>query len=179
MTETTAPTTDLIALTADIVSSYVANNAVSVDAVPGLIAATHAAIAGLGGPVEAPADPIPAAAVTVRKSLADPDRIVSMIDGKPYSSLTRHLRAHGLTPDDYRARYNLPPSYPMIAPGYSAQRSRLAKALGLGRKAQTVAVAAPVAAPAKRGRPPKAAPDPALEAAPKTPRKPRAKKTPA
>lgn len=73
-------------------------------------------------------------AVGVRKSLADPDYIVSMIDGKPYRSLRRHLTARGLTPEAYRERYGLKPDYPMVAPSYAAQRSRLAKDLGLGRK---------------------------------------------
>ena len=58
-----------------------------------------------------------------------------MIDGKPYSSLKRHLTRHGLTPDEYRTRYGLKPDYPMVAPGYSEKRSAVAKALGLGRKA--------------------------------------------
>ncbi|WP_224761465.1 MucR family transcriptional regulator [Brevundimonas aurantiaca] len=158
MTDTAAPTTDLVALTADIVSVYVANNAVAADAVPGVIAAVYAAFAGLGDAVEAAADPAPAPAVTARKSLADPDRIVSMIDGRPYSSLTRHLRTHGLTPDDYRARYKLPADYPMIAPGYSARRSALAKTLGLGRKPK-VKPSAPAAPEPKtrRGRKSKAA----------------------
>jgi len=74
-------------------------------------------------------------AVSVRKSLRDPDYIVSMIDGRPYRSLTRHLSSRGITPDQYRQRYSLPASYPMIAPNYSAARSALSKSLGLGRKA--------------------------------------------
>jgi predicted transcriptional regulator len=72
--------------------------------------------------------------VSVRKSLGSKDHILSMIDGKPYKSLKRHLSRHGLTPDDYRSRYNLPSSYPMVAPAYSEQRREVAKRLGLGRK---------------------------------------------
>jgi predicted transcriptional regulator len=73
-------------------------------------------------------------AVTVRKSLSDPDRIISMIDGKPYTSLKRHLSKHGLTPDEYRARYRLKADYPMVAVGFSARRRELAERIGLGRK---------------------------------------------
>lgn len=73
-------------------------------------------------------------AVTVRKSLASKDHIISLIDGKPYKTLTRHLSTHGLTPAEYRARYNLKPDYPMTAPSYSEQRRAMAKKIGLGRK---------------------------------------------
>ena len=73
-------------------------------------------------------------AVSVRKSLARPDAIISMIDGKPYKTLRRHLAGHGLTADEYRARYNLKPDYPMVAPEYSEARRAMAKTLGLGRK---------------------------------------------
>lgn len=73
-------------------------------------------------------------AVTVRKSLASKDRIISLIDGKPYSTLKRHLSTHGLTPDQYRERYGLKPDYPMVAPAYAEKRRALAKKIGLGRK---------------------------------------------
>lgn len=73
-------------------------------------------------------------AVSVRKSLASKDYIVSMIDGKPYKTLRRHLSTNGLTPDEYRRRYGLRPDYPMVAENYSATRSAMAKSLGLGRK---------------------------------------------
>ncbi|WP_114226907.1 MULTISPECIES: MucR family transcriptional regulator [Sphingomonas] len=73
-------------------------------------------------------------ATTVRKSLASKDHIISMIDGKPYKTLRRHLSGHGLTPEDYRARYNLKADYPMVAPSYSEARRSMAKQIGLGRK---------------------------------------------
>lgn len=73
-------------------------------------------------------------AVTVRKSLSSRDHIYSMIDGKPYKTLRRHLSTHGLTPEDYRARYNLKADYPMVAPTYSEARREMAKKIGLGRK---------------------------------------------
>lgn len=73
-------------------------------------------------------------AVSVRKSLASPDYILSMIDGKPYRTLRRHLTGHGLTPDEYRQRYGLKADYPMVAPTYSESRRAMAKTIGLGRK---------------------------------------------
>jgi predicted transcriptional regulator len=73
-------------------------------------------------------------AVTARKSLANPDFIISLIDGKQYKSLKRHLGRHGLTPDDYRARYGLKKDYPMVAPNYAEARRQMAKKIGLGRK---------------------------------------------
>lgn len=76
--------------------------------------------------------------VSVRKSLASPDYIVSMIDGKPYRTLRRHLTTHGLTPDEYRQRYGLKANYPMVAPTYSESRRAMAKTIGLGRKPRTV-----------------------------------------
>lgn len=72
-------------------------------------------------------------AVSVRRSLASSDHIISMIDGKSYKTLRRHLASYGLTPEEYRARYNLRPDYPMVAPSYSEQRRAVAKQLGLGR----------------------------------------------
>lgn len=73
-------------------------------------------------------------AVTARKSLASKDHIISMIDGKPYKTLRRHLSTNGLTPEEYRARYNLKSDYPMVAPSYSESRRAMAKKIGLGRK---------------------------------------------
>ena len=73
-------------------------------------------------------------AVSVRKSLASKDHIISLVDGKPYKTLRRHLSRHGLTPDDYRERYGLKPDYPMVAPAYADTRRELANKLGLGRK---------------------------------------------
>lgn len=73
-------------------------------------------------------------AVSVRKSLASPDHIISMIDGKAYKTLRRHLSTNGLTPEEYRARYGLKADYPMVAPSYSEARRSMAKTIGLGRK---------------------------------------------
>jgi hypothetical protein len=73
-------------------------------------------------------------AVSVRKSLANREHIISMIDGKPYKTLRRHLGTHGLTPDQYRERYGLKPDYPMVAEAYSETRRAMAKKIGLGTK---------------------------------------------
>ncbi|AHE55486.1 hypothetical protein NX02_19110 [Sphingomonas sanxanigenens DSM 19645 = NX02] len=130
-------------MTADIVANYVANNELPIGDVGGLIAEVHGALVGLQA-APAPAEVVYEPATTLRKSLANPAKIISMIDGKPYATLTRHLSAHGLTPQAYRERYKLPADYPMTAPDYSARRKELALAAGLGRKpkpAEALAVA--------------------------------------
>lgn len=135
MTETAAPAPRLIELTAELVTCYVAHNAVAAGDLAGLIVSVHGALLGAGSPpAEEARAPVPPPAVSVRKSLADPNRIVSMIDGKAYASLKRHLRAYDLTPEEYRIRYGLASDYPMVAPGYSEKRRATAKAQGLGRK---------------------------------------------
>lgn len=133
-------------MTVQLLSAYFANNQVPADDIPGIIGATRAAL-------ERRVENEPAAlpefvpAVSIRKSLSSHDHIISLIDGKPYKSLKRHLGSHGLTPDDYRARYKLASDYPMVAPGYSEHRREVAKQLGLGRKkAVSKDIAAPVEA---------------------------------
>jgi len=125
------------------------NTRASADDVPEFLAQMHNSVAQLVAQpdsarvVDSPVDEfIPA--VTVRKSLASKDHILSLIDGKPYKTLRRHLSGHGLTPEQYRARYNLKSDYPMVAESYSAERRAMAKKIGLGRK--PAAGAAPVAA---------------------------------
>jgi predicted transcriptional regulator len=123
-----------IDLAAQIVASYVANNTVMPTDLPGLIENIHAALAGLGSAsAEEPAkrqDP----AVSVKKSL-NRDFLICLEDGKKFKSLKRHLRTtHNLSPEEYRAKWNLPPDYPMVAPAYSEARSELAKSMGLGQQ---------------------------------------------
>lgn len=123
----------LVALTVDIVTAYVAHNAVSTRDLPALIRDTHAVVVGLGRPAAEPEaaeieKPTPA---QIRKSIT-PDALISFIDGRSYKTLKRHLGAHGLEPHAYRDRYGLPGDYPMVAPNYAAQRSALAKSIGLG-----------------------------------------------
>jgi len=126
---------ELVTLTADIVSAFVENNSVAVGDLPALITSTHNALAGLGQTAGAePAAPEYVAAVTVRKSLSNPDFVISMIDGKAYKMLKRHLSGNGMTPEEYRARYNLPKDYPMVAATYTQTRRELAVRIGLGRK---------------------------------------------
>ena len=118
------------ALTADIVSAYVANNSVQAGNVPALIESIHAAIAGLSAP---PAPPVQQPAVNPKRSVHD-DYIVCLEDGKKFKSLKRHLMAlHDLTPEEYRAKWDLPRDYPMAAPNYAVKRSEHAKKMGLGR----------------------------------------------
>lgn len=111
--------------------------------VPAFLRTMHTTINELAaGSVEAPGAEADATesneaykpAVTVRKSLASRDHIISLIDGKPYKTLRRHLAGHGLTPDDYRARYGLKQDYPMVAPTYSEARKAMAHKIGLGQK---------------------------------------------
>ncbi|PXA99337.1 MucR family transcriptional regulator [Nostoc sp. 3335mG] len=126
---------DLVELSADIVSAYVSHNAVSPTDLLRLISDVHGTLRGLSSN-EAPApveDLKPA--VPVRKSVA-PDYIICLEDGKKFKSLKRHLRTHyNLSPEEYREKWGLPADYPMVAPNYSATRSKLAKDNGLGRKA--------------------------------------------
>ncbi|MER8846068.1 MucR family transcriptional regulator [Mesorhizobium australicum] len=127
------PTNNMIELTADIVAAYVQKNSVPVSGLPDLIASVNSALSNIGPPTPI-AEPAPKPAVNPKKSVF-PDYIISLEDGGKYKSLKRHLAtSHGLTPDEYRARWGLPKDYPMVAPSYSATRSALAKSLGLGRK---------------------------------------------
>ncbi|MDG4905956.1 MucR family transcriptional regulator [Mesorhizobium sp. WSM4898] len=122
-----------IELTAGIVSAYVANNPVPAAQLPDLIASVNAAVRKLDGPAVVNATAPKEPAVHPKKSIR-PDFIICLEDGLKFKSLKRHLMTdHGLTPDAYRAKWGLPADYPMVAPNYSATRSRLAKASGLGR----------------------------------------------
>ena len=120
-----------IDLAAEIVSAFVSNNNVSAEDLPSLISQVHAALENLGKPAqkepEKPAPPVP-----IKKSIT-PDFLISLEDGKRYRSLKRHLAGRGLTPEQYREKWGLPRDYPMVAPNYSAQRSELARKLGLGQ----------------------------------------------
>ena len=124
----------LIELTADVVAAYVSNNAVAASDLPSLIADVHAALGRVGSAPEQPATDKQKPAVNPKKSVHD-DYIVCLEDGKTFKSLKRHLMTHyGLTPDQYREKWGLDPSYPMVAPNYAQARSQLAKKMGLGRK---------------------------------------------
>ncbi|KPH83086.1 MucR family transcriptional regulator [Bosea vaviloviae] len=129
---------ELIALTASIVSAYVSRNNVQTGDLPGVIASTHAALAGLRGPpAPVAAEPL-VPAVPIRKSVT-PDAIICLEDGRAFKTLKRHLStSYDMTPDQYRMKWNLPADYPMVAPNYAESRSALAKSIGLGRKAGVV-----------------------------------------
>ncbi len=121
-------------LTANIVSAYVSNNTVASAEIPNLIAQVYSALVRISsGQTAPPAEPIKPA-VAVKRSVT-PEYIVCLEDGKKFKSLKRHLRTqYGITPEQYREKWGLPPDYPMVAPNYAAARSQLAKQMGLGQQ---------------------------------------------
>lgn len=122
----------LVTLTADIIAAHVSNNSVAVSDLPLLIQTVHAALAGLGQTAEPEVKQEPA--VSIRASVK-PDYIVCLEDGKKMKMLRRHLATdHDMTPDEYRAKWNLPADYPLVAPNYTEKRRELAIAIGLGTK---------------------------------------------
>lgn len=136
---------DYTSLTVQLLSAYVANNIVASEDLATLIQSTRAALIAETAPVE-PETVEHVPAVSVRKSIASRDHILSLIDGRPYKTLKRHLATHGLTPADYRARYGLPETYPMVAQAYSDQRRAVAQKLGLGQRGTQARIAAASAA---------------------------------
>ncbi|MET0337111.1 MAG: MucR family transcriptional regulator [Caulobacter sp.] len=134
---------EIIEMTADIVSAYVGNNSVSASDLPSLIQSIHRALADIATgaePVEvAPKEP----AVPLKRSIT-PDHLVCLEDGRKFKSLKRHLRTkYNMSPEEYRAKWNLPKDYPMVAPNYAKARSDLAKQMGLGQGGRK---------PARKGR---------------------------
>jgi predicted transcriptional regulator len=122
----------LVTLTADIVAAHVSNNSVAISDIALIIRSVHGALAGLGTSEVPEVKQEPA--VSIRASVK-PDYIVCLEDGKKLKMLRRHLMtAYGMTPDAYRAKWNLPKDYPMVAPNYAETRRTLAKAIGLGTK---------------------------------------------
>jgi len=132
MTEN-ANTKELLALTTEIVAAHVSNNTVAAGELPQLISQVYQSLAGVReGPAQVPQRPEPA--VPIKKSV-HPDYIVCLEDGKKLKMLKRHLKtAYNMTPEQYRERWGLAPDYPMVAPNYARQRSRLAKEIGLGTR---------------------------------------------
>ena len=124
---------EVIEMTADIVSAYVGNNSVSTADLPALIQSIHRALTGIsaGAEVVEPAPKEPA--VPLKKSIT-PDYLICLEDGRKFKSLKRHLRTkYNMSPDEYRAKWNLAKDYPMVAPNYAKARSDLAKQMGLGQ----------------------------------------------
>jgi predicted transcriptional regulator len=155
MTASEAEPSRTTTLAAEVVAAFVANNSLPIADLPSLIHAVRGALENLG---KAPIDAMtPVAkrepAVSIRKSIT-PDFIICLEDGKSFRSLKRHLRLLGMSPEEYRAKWNLPSDYPMVAPNYAAQRSEMAKSLGLGQNRKSAASDPKTAAsgPAKRGR---------------------------
>ncbi|WP_255325998.1 MucR family transcriptional regulator [Sphingobium sp. 15-1] len=171
MADNNAP--DITVLTVQLVSAFVSNNTVASGDLAGLIQSTRAALTNELNPTPAaPEAPTYTPAVSVRKSLSSPDHILSLIDGKPYKTLKRHLASHGLNPEEYRSRYNLPKSYPLVAASYSDARRAVASKIGLGRKPVTPAAPAVEAKPAAAAAPSAPAPAKAkVPAKPATPKK--------
>jgi predicted transcriptional regulator len=126
---------DLLGLTAEIVAAHVSNNTVAVEELPQLINQVYRSLSTIGQPVEvAPERPQPV--VPVKKSV-HPDYIICLEDGKRLKMLKRHLKtSYNMTPEEYRERWGLGPDYPMVAPNYARQRSKLAKEIGLGTRAR-------------------------------------------
>jgi predicted transcriptional regulator len=125
---------DLLRMSVDIVAAYASKNALPADQIPEVIKTVYGALNSLDAAPQAPqAEPLKPA-VPVRRSV-HPDYIVCLEDGKKLKMLKRHLRTtYDMTPEEYRAKWGLPPDYPMVAPNYAKQRSDFAKEIGLGRK---------------------------------------------
>jgi predicted transcriptional regulator len=124
---------ELLRMTADVVAAYVSNNSLPTAQLADVINAVYGSLKSLDGSApETKSEPL-RPAVPVRKSIT-PDYLVCLEDGKKLKMLKRHLRStYNMTPDEYRAKWSLPPDYPMVAPNYAEQRSQFAKKIGLGR----------------------------------------------
>ena len=135
---------DLTSLTADIVSAYVANNALSGDKLPDFISSVYSALSRASSQSVEPPKVELKPAIAIKKSVT-PEYIICLEDGKKFKSLKRHLRSqYDMSPEEYREKWGLPHDYPMVAPAYAAARSDLAKNMGLGRRsAAAEAVAKP------------------------------------
>jgi predicted transcriptional regulator len=134
-------TSNPIELAAEIVAAFVSNNPLPKGELPSLIQAVHIAVVSLAaGPETAqPQIEVKEPAVPIRKSIT-PEFLICLDDGKRFKSLRRHLAGLGLTPEQYREKWKLPSDYPMVAPNYAAQRSALAKQIGLGQIRQGAGV---------------------------------------
>ncbi len=172
MTQDTDKVQHQTTMTAELVAAYVTKNSVPAAELPNLIRSVYQSFETLGAPPAAgpAAEPLKPA-VPIKKSITD-EFIISLEDGRKLKSMKRYLAGLGMTPDEYRAKWGLPKDYPMVAPSYAAQRSTLARTLGLGRKSTTQ--------PAPAGSEAEAAPEPEAEveaapAAPEAGKKPRRK----
>ncbi|GEO42932.1 MucR family transcriptional regulator [Skermanella aerolata] len=145
----TASSEEMVALTSRITAAYLRGNALPAADIAGVIAIVHGSLLQLGQPATQPEETLKPA-VPIRRSVTA-EYIVCLEDGRKLKMLKRHLKAtYGMTPDQYRTRWNLPADYPMVAPAYAGRRSDLAKASGLGRRRPEPE---PVTVPKKHGRP--------------------------
>jgi predicted transcriptional regulator len=157
MTDETADT-NLLELATELTIAWLSNpnTRASAEEVPAFLEKMHGAVTSLvapsGGVEETTSATEYTPAVSARRSLASKDHIISMIDGKPYKTLKRHLSTHGLSPAQYRERYGLKSDYPMVAENYAEMRRGLAKKIGLGRKPGTKVANAKNDAPPKPAR---------------------------
>lgn len=128
-------TSELLSLTTNIVAAHVSNNTVAVGDLPALIRDVYQTLSSVGGSAEKESER-PTPAVPIKKSVT-PEFIICLEDGKQLKMLKRHLKtAYNMTPEEYRERWDLPADYPMVAPNYARQRSKLAKQIGLGTRAK-------------------------------------------
>jgi MucR family transcriptional regulator, transcriptional regulator of exopolysaccharide biosynthesis len=129
------PTPATLQFASEIVAAYVSNNPLAVDELPAMIRTVHSVLAGLGDEQNT-GQPQQGPAVSIAESVTD-DHLICLEDGKKLKMLKRYLRSrYGLSPEEYRAKWGLPADYPMVAPNYAAQRSKLAKEIGLGQSGQ-------------------------------------------
>ena len=142
---------DLTSLTADIVSAYVANNALAGEKIPELISSVYGALSRASRQAVEPEPVELKPAVAIKKSVT-PEYIICLEDGQKFKSLKRHLKTHyDMSPEQYREKWGLPRDYPMVAPSYAAARSNLAKNMGLGRRGSAVVAAEPGSWKNRRG----------------------------
>ena len=132
MADSNSASSHKISLSADIVAAYVTHNSVPPGGLPALIESVHSALTRLGAVEAVPEPEALLPAVPIRKSIT-PGFLICLDDGKKFKSLRRHLGSLGMTPEQYRIKWNLPKDYPMVAPEYAATRSALAKSIGLGQ----------------------------------------------
>jgi predicted transcriptional regulator len=128
-----AKTSEVLGLTTEIVAAHVSNNTVAMSDLPNLIEQVYKTLSNVDKGLETQSER-PTPAVSLRKSVT-PEYIICLEDGKKLKMLKRHLKtAYNMTPDEYRERWGLASDYPMVAPNYAKQRSKLAKAIGLGTR---------------------------------------------
>jgi predicted transcriptional regulator len=133
MPQSASDSADALAMTGEIISAFVAHNSLPLAELPALIQSVHAGLVKIASGAVTQTAPEPATpAVSARKSVT-PDYLICLDDGRKFKSLRRHLTGLGMTPEQYRAKWNLPADYPMVAANYAAQRSALAKKIGLGQ----------------------------------------------